>query len=199
MKSPSKTKPSYTCYAVSVGREPGIYPDWESAQKQITGWPRSRQRGFFTQAEAQRWLNEEAKSAQGEAHGQQEADKDALLKKSKKGSNGSARTKHQSQSVKDNEPATYEPGLNLPPGAEDGFDPNIILGPGTGNVIIKTSSQKSATKLRAVGPAPASMLKVHTDGSALRNGQEGAFAGVGIYFGPSDPRCVPDDLPAFLP
>lgn len=34
------------------------------------------------------------------------------------------------------------------------------------------------------------VLVVYTDGSSLGNGRNGASAGVGVYFGPSDPRCV---------
>ena len=34
------------------------------------------------------------------------------------------------------------------------------------------------------------MLYIYTDGSSLRNGQEGACAGVGVYFGPRDTRCA---------
>ena len=35
------------------------------------------------------------------------------------------------------------------------------------------------------------VVVVYTDGSSLGNGRNGASAGVGVYFGPSDPRCVP--------
>lgn len=76
----------------------------------------------------------------------------------------------------------------FPPAAEDGFDPNIVLDPETSQVVYKTQTQKQATKLQAIGPSSDHMLRIHTDGSSLRNGQEGAFAGVGVYFGPSDNR-----------
>ena len=35
---------------------------------------------------------------------------------------------------------------------------------------------------------PPSILRIYTDGSSLRNGQAGARAGVGVYFGPQDPN-----------
>ena len=38
------------------------------------------------------------------------------------------------------------------------------------------------------------MLRVYTDGSSLRNGTPGARAGVGVYFGPRDPRNVSEAL-----
>lgn len=34
------------------------------------------------------------------------------------------------------------------------------------------------------------LAKVYTDGSSLGNGQKGSSAGVGVYFGPGDPRYV---------
>jgi len=38
------------------------------------------------------------------------------------------------------------------------------------------------------------MLIIHTDGSSLANGTAGARAGVGVYFGPGDPRNVSEAL-----
>ena len=85
----------------------------------------------------------------------------------------------------------FEAGLGpLPPGAEDGFDPNVLLHSLTGNVVYKTQAQREATKLQPIPPGSDAMLRIYTDGSSLRNGQKGAFAGVGVYFGPEDRRCV---------
>lgn len=77
----------------------------------------------------------------------------------------------------------------LPPGAEDGFDPNIRLGPSsTGELIHKTDEEKARTKLVPREKQPPGMLRIYTDGSSLRNGTAGARAGVGVYFGPQDPK-----------
>ena len=90
--------------------------------------------------------------------------------------------------VKDKEGNTYELGTGpLPPGAEDGFDPNIRLGP-DGTIIQKTEEEKRKTKMMIRERDPPSMLRIYTDGSSLRNGQAGARAGVGVYFGPQDPK-----------
>jgi ribonuclease HI len=61
----------------------------------------------------------------------------------------------------------------LPPGAEDGFDPNVLLDPSTGKLVYKTVAKKAATKTQAAG-----------------NGTKLASAGVGVYFGPGDSRFV---------
>lgn len=34
------------------------------------------------------------------------------------------------------------------------------------------------------------LVEIYTDGSTLSNGQEGAVAGVGVFFGDGDPRSV---------
>jgi ribonuclease HI len=85
----------------------------------------------------------------------------------------------------------FPPGTGpLPPGAVDGFDPNILLDPTTGRLVYKTRSQQSATKRQPKPSGPPGMLRIYTDGSSLRNGTTIANAGVGVYFGPGDERYV---------
>ena len=192
-------KASYKFYAVRAGRVPGIYTDWPSALKQVTGWTKPQHKCFSTRAEAQRFIDfQETKaptnvfnmgeSVQGS--GLQPEGSESTTKRPKKSTASASRGKNSVAHSKEAETFQYEPGVNLPPGAEDGFDSNILLGPGSGNVIIKTRRQKTATKLHSSGPTVDSMLRVYTDGSSLGNGQPGAFAGVGVYFGPSDSRCT---------
>ncbi|MCJ1386973.1 hypothetical protein MMC17_010102 [Xylographa soralifera] len=204
----------YKFYAVRSGRVPGIYTDWPSAQKQIIGWTKPKHKCFSTRAEAQRFLgaaetrpSTDETEAQHPEHGIKTSypnldsvetyASEPQSKKSRKPTTAAQGTAKTSKVLpKDYTPENYEPGTGpLPPGAEDGFDPNIILGPRTGNVVYKTQAQKEATKLQAIGPTTDHMLRVHTDGSSLRNGQEGAFAGVGVYFGPNDERNLSEALP----
>lgn len=101
-----------------------------------------------------------------------------------------------SKKQKRNEPVTvayveedYEPGMGpLPPGAEDGFDPNVYLNGISGKVEYKSDRQRTAVKLQATGPSASGMLRIYTDGSSLSNGAAGARAGVGVFFGPTDDR-----------
>ncbi|MCJ1438313.1 hypothetical protein MMC27_007701 [Xylographa pallens] len=205
---------TFKFYAVRSGRVPGIYTDWPSAQKQIVGWTKPKHKCFSTRAEAQHFLGTaepRPPAAETETQGLESEIKtsypnlDSLephtsepqSKKSKKPTTA-AHEKARSSKVLPQEyaPEDYEPGTGpLPPGAEDGFDPNIILSPRTGNVVYKTQAQKEATKLQAIGPTTDHMLRVHTDGSSLRNGQDGAFAGVGVFFGPNDERNLSETLP----
>lgn len=43
-------------YAIAVGRKPGIYEVWSSAQAQVQGYSGAVFKGFATREEAQRWL-----------------------------------------------------------------------------------------------------------------------------------------------
>lgn len=82
----------------------------------------------------------------------------------------------------------YELGRGpLPPGADDGFDPNIKL-TDDGTIVHKTEEEKNRTKRMRRERDPPSMLRIYTDGSSLKNGQAGARAGVGVFFGPQDPK-----------
>ena len=82
----------------------------------------------------------------------------------------------------------YLPGTGpLPPDTEDGFDPNIILDGATGQVVYKTSEQRQATRA-VTGGSHTDAIPIYTDGSSFGNGKAGAYARVGVYFGPKDER-----------
>ncbi|KAL8952370.1 MAG: hypothetical protein Q9222_001706 [Ikaeria aurantiellina] len=198
-------------YAVKSGRIPGIYTDWPSAQEQITGWQKPKHRSFATRAEAQRFLDEDSNRT-GDSPEATEiestitvnqllpespsggASKPSAPKKARKTLDGTSRST-KTVPAEYNQ-ADYEPGTGpLPPGTEDGFDPNIVLDPTTGKVVYKTQEQRQATKQHPAGIAQSGALRIHTDGSALGNGAAGAFAGVGVYFGPGDKRNVSETLP----
>lgn len=174
-------------YAVHSGREPGVYLDWESASKQITGWTKPKYKSFPTQAEAEAFVrdggNVEGLSDATPATGSPAANgsKPAASKKSKKKVD-----EVDSTLLEDGD---YEAGEGpLPAGTEDGFDPRITLDPASGKVQYKSDEHLNKTKWQATGPTEEGMLRVYTDGSSLGNGALGAVAGVGVYFGPNDKR-----------
>ncbi len=196
------SSPPTKFYAVKNGRVPGIYLDWPSAQEQITGWQKPRHRCFMTRSEAQRFLDEdEGKAGEGSPTIEAENGLSAMYnvseappeldiqppaqKKAKKNFNGTKLAAPEYNEV------DYEPGTGpMPPDAEDGFDPNIMLDPYTGNLVYKTPEQRQAIKPRPSGVSQTEPIRIHTDGSSLGNGKAGAFAGVGVYFGPGDKRFV---------
>ncbi|RAL10717.1 RNA-DNA hybrid ribonuclease [Aspergillus homomorphus CBS 101889] len=167
----SSDPPRY--YGVQRGRVPGVYTDWSKAQEQIKGFTKPRYKKFATREEAQAFVNEE------QANGATFAKAPKLT--SVPGLVDDAPT--------DEQGVAFEPGTGpLPPGATDGFDPNVLLDPTTGKVVYKSQEQKAAIKLQSSGPP--GMLRIYTDGSSLKNGRALASAGVGVYFGPGDSRLV---------
>ena len=187
-------------YAVKSGRRPGIYTDWPSAQAQITGWQKPKHRCFSTRFEAQRFLNEnEARVTENasESDANEEtfglhhtsdnrsgSNRHPLAQKMAKSDTNGADTAKSEQRDGDFEPGTGP----LPPDAEDGFDPDIMLDPQTGKLVYKSWEQRQAMKLKPSSDYQTEPIRVHTDGSSLRNGRAGAYAGVGVYFGPGDKR-----------
>lgn len=166
-------------YAVQNGRVPGVYTDWPTAQAQIIGWTKPKQRSFPTRAEAEAFVRAGRPQSQGQSI------KNATAGPS--GTNPPPAKKARKSSGVDGD-ALPEPGTGpLPPGAEDGFDNRIFLNPRTGKIEYKTAEEADATKLVPTKDFKGT-LRIFTDGSSLGNGSMGAVAGVGVYFGPHDPR-----------
>ena len=173
-------------YGVQVGKKPGVYLDWVLAQEQIHGVKGPKYKRFSTRAEAEAYV------AQGR-------NRNATLTYAQL----SPEKKHQMEIINRSAPGliigstytpkdangnAFEPGTGpLPPGAEDGFDPNIRLN-AAGQVVHKSEEEKGKKKTITKKRNPRGMMPIYTDGSSLRNGQAGARAGVGVFFGPGDPR-----------
>lgn len=175
-------------YGVQSGRVPGVYTDWPSAQKQVTGWTRPKYKAFPTRAEAEAFVKDGKKvggSVSGvaiEPDAQSEttmaSKKEPPAKKQKKGT-----------AAEEADSGPWEPGTGpLPEGTEDGFDPRIVLNPETGKVEWKTDEQMAATKKMPTDDTKGGVLNIYTDGSSLGNGKKGSVAGVGVFFGPLDKR-----------
>ncbi|KAJ5383363.1 Cation/H+ exchanger [Penicillium concentricum] len=157
-------------YGIQRGRVTGVYTDWTTAQEQIRGFPRPRYRKFSTREEAEEFVRE----------GQTQPPVGFGAATGPSGPHGITTEK-----PKDAEGVEFAPGDGpLPTGAEDGFDPNVLLDPATGKVVYKTAPQMAATKTQSTGIP--GMLRIYTDGSSLRNGTPLASAGVGVFFGPGD-------------
>ncbi|KUL85854.1 hypothetical protein ZTR_07363 [Talaromyces verruculosus] len=163
-------------YAVQRGRVPGVYSNWAEAQEQIKGFTRPRYKKFDTRKEAEEFVRM--------------VEENPSIKSSLQCPGGLTTTNPTDAANGDSAiPAAFAP---LPPGAEDGFDPNVLLDPKTGKVVYKEPEQKLATKTKPTGPP--GMLRIYTDGSSLGNGKKIAQAGVGVYFGPNDTRNVSEPL-----
>lgn len=178
---------------MAIGHVPGVYTDWPSTQAQIKGCSGGLQQSFATREEAQAFVNEHTRdhsvpislrgdlSEASSAIGQGYKASESVSKKQKKNS-GLATT------VVSDGDIIYEPGMGpLPEGAEDGFDRTLKMDLESGAIRHKTEAELSAVKKQPTGDFTGQIV-VYTDGSSLGNGQTGAVAGVGVYFGPNDKR-----------
>ena len=172
-------------YAVRVGRRPGVYTDWPTAQAQIKGWKGPKHRRFDTRAEAEEYVAAEFRKHTGIMD---TTENDSGPKHGPKSQIPGGEGLLMSDQT---DPPLDQPGLwPLPTDAIDGFDPNVKLGD-DGSLRYKTVEEKQRTKLIPVsGKKSKNVLKIYTDGSALNNGQGGAVGGVGVYFGPGHKRYV---------
>lgn len=186
-------------YAIQSGRVPGVYTDWPTAQAQIVGWSKPKYKSFSTRAEAEAFVkppptNGQATSSAAAMNGLSSIQEENSKKKVNKKADGAPAAKKQKPNghvVDPLDPFSYDPGEGpLPEDAEDDFDPRIILNPDTGRIEYKNETLMNATKVMPKKISRSRMLNIYTDGSALANGQEGAVAGVGVYFGPGDRRYV---------
>lgn len=176
MLAPSSTPKKF--YAVRVGKTPGVYTDWPSAQAQVTGVKGPQYKSFPTRAEAEAYMHETS------------GENDASTKSASKGKK--TRNSLQAPEIDEIDEAV-EPGYGpLPQGAEDGFDRRIKLNKDTGAVEYKSAGELKAVKMQATGVSKDTPLRIYTDGSARGNGAAEARAGVGVYFGPQDSRFVSD-------
>lgn len=181
--------------------------DWPSAKEQIVGCQGPKHRSFPTRAEAQRYLDEDdvqKKESPTETEAdnfssvtyhtctgpvEQEAEPSAR-KKARKTTSG------MKAAVPEYNEADYEPGTApMPPDAEDGFDPNVFFDSESGKIVYKTPEQRQATKSRPSRDSQTEFIRIYTDGSSLGNGNAGALAGVGVFFGPNDDRYGLVDTP----
>ncbi|KAE8834604.1 hypothetical protein PTNB85_05937 [Pyrenophora teres f. teres] len=197
-----KAKPGKSkYYGVAAGHQTGVYTNWADVQTKIKGYKGAEQKSFPTRVEAQAYVDAKTrgKSAPIGVQGHltiSDTSSVTTLKMDRSGESASKRQKKDNTSpklVRANGDIKYEPGMGpLPPDAEDGFDRTLKLGE-DGQIRIKTEEELGATKRQATGDSRGTIV-VSTDGASRGNGQLGARAGVGVYFGPADPRNVSEPL-----
>jgi len=199
---PAKNKTT-KYYGVQSGHVPGVYTDWGTAEAQIRGWKGPRFRAFPTHAEAQAFVDQAniqpSSNSHSTADDPSQPSPSIPAPQSDEGDIGPPAAKRRKKETPTTSITDFlfdpSPGDDdLPPGAEDGFDPRLTLNPVTGKIEYKTDTHLQKTKWQATGPVDNTPLRIYTDGSALGNGAHGAVAGVGVYFGPQDPKNVSEAL-----
>ncbi|KAI1262380.1 RnaseH-domain-containing protein [Xylariaceae sp. FL1019] len=128
-------------YGIAVGRQPGVYTDWDEASQAIKGWKGPKYKKFSTREEAIEFIR---------ANGNEEAQ----------------------QWLQDEGEVSIEPPKKK-----------------------KKTSGKTDPKVDTLAFAEEpDVEQVFTDGACTRNGQKGACAGVGVYWGENDERNVSEPL-----
>lgn len=196
-------KPVTKYYAVRGGPNPGVYKSWDDAKMNVNGQTGVKHKSFPYEEEAWNFVNNgDAQSTAASAAPSTapsikgEYGSEAQLLDIRKGCKTSDTPAKRQKMNDDYVPpaldyAAYVAGTApLPAEAEDGFDRRLRLDPQTGSIQYKTDQQMNARKLQPNGNLSGS-LNIYTDGSALGNGQSGAVGGLGVWFGPNDPRSVP--------
>lgn len=193
-----------------MGHNPGVYTDYEEVKRQIRGYPGSKQRGFESREDAQAFViggsqgtpaytsmaSTAAPSVKDDVDSELSLGRhEAFTERTFATPKASANPPKKRQRF-DAVPPVLLPNGELDPGtgplpedAEDGFDRTILLNPGTGKIEFKSEAQLSARKWQPTGETT-DPLVIYTDGAAPGNGRLGAVAGIGVYFGPQNPKCV---------
>jgi ribonuclease HI len=184
-------------YAVANGRVPGVYTYWPTAQQQIVGWQKPKHKSFATRAEAEAFVAEGPGSREVtgvflaptspppiKVH-------EGALAITPEATPAAKKTKANTKAKQVAQMMTG-PGFDpLPTDAEDGFDNRILMDPDSGDLRYKTDQERNAMKVVPKTEHFNEQLHIWTDGACMFNGQQGAsIGGVGVYFGPQDPRSV---------
>lgn len=157
-------------YGVASGHNPGVYTDWATAQEQIKGWKLPKYKRFPTRTEAEAFVQA------GNRHGKAGPSTTELIDEDE-----------QPEDL-DNEESDVE--IPAVPSKRRKISPAASVEKTRASQnTVQIAATTSAAKFRE-SDAKSKPLSIYTDGSSLANGQVGAVAGVGVFFGDGDDRCV---------
>ena len=148
-----------------------MYTNWAEAQEQIVGWKGPRYKKFPTREEAENFVRSAGpiKPTPISAASRNNASHDEL---DDDFSEDELADEHDSKRSKYLLPREKAPTHRT----------------GAVKLDIEGNSLKSTAFPSSADAAGAGVLRIYTDGSSLGNGKYGARAGLGVYFGPGDPR-----------
>ncbi|KAI8824061.1 ribonuclease H-like domain-containing protein [Fimicolochytrium jonesii] len=212
-------------YAVKRGKLPGVYDTWEACKANVDGFSGAVYKSFNSREGALQFARVQASgpgSSVG-AVAVKEVDKEAV--KQTYGAPPPGATKVSSSSAPAALPTESTPQQEATTAADEQPDEEtdefgytasddeacatIDLSPSSTapassamittatltTVITITSGTLTTTTLPPSSSSSLPPLTIFTDGSCLSNGTPSARAGIGIYFGPSDPRNTAARLP----
>ncbi len=183
----AKDKGEPRFYAVAVGNLPGIYTDWAEASKAIVGAKGPKYKKFSTRAEAADFIRMYATSATRQAlSGLSGASGSGAAAKGAGAGSKSLAQDEDDDDDDDDDQDDDDDDEDDDEDDDDDEDAARILQP----AAKRAKHGSAAAAAAAAAAASSSVLTIYADGSSLGNGQHGASAGVGVFFGPGDKRCV---------
>ncbi|KIV92587.1 hypothetical protein, variant 3 [Exophiala mesophila] len=194
-------------YAVKDGKKPGIYDTWDQCLSQVRGHKGAVFKAFPSLHEAQAFMDGKlVKSTDPNGEQKFYAVQNGLVPgvytawhEAQAQIRGVRKPKHKKFNTRAEAEAFVAAGQKT-----NGFGDAQNASPGEEirRLIVRNSApglhmneeEKERTKIVPKDRDPPGMLRIYTDGSSLKNGQVGARAGVGVYFGPQDPKNVSEAL-----
>ncbi|KAJ1893379.1 hypothetical protein LPJ66_005802 [Kickxella alabastrina] len=212
--SMSSKPPAGGYYAVRVGRSPGVYRSWDECKAVVDGYPSAKFQRFKTATEAEAFASETVSSAAGISL----ADKTTTTTTAMPISVtpvGPRRNKRPApyQTISGSRSSNSSSATNIHNNSNNNTSRvttttvDTAVGPTRPNLSnlgrtrppraaqpTKQSITHPGMKPPAAGILDDGTLVVYTDGASSKNGHKGARAGLGVYFGHSDPRNLAEPL-----
>lgn len=164
-------------YAVCKGRATGVFTTWEEAQSYVQGYPGAKFKKFKTEVEAEQWYR--TNLPQGS-------------------------TTSQATTTTSRPPTTLPPNVtsmnssstaatHVQPKPAPTSAPKPVAQPAPRAVT--TPAPGPAQPLRIAAPNNTTEEIVYSDGACKGNGGRNAVAGIGVWWGPNDPRNLSERCP----
>lgn len=152
-------------YGVAAGHKTGVFTDWTEVTTLIHGYKNPKYKRFNTHDEAEAYVK----------GFNQSASKKRALRGAEK------------YNVDYDDDDDVDDDVDDDEFDEDALEEALAMPPAK-----RAKSTADLDRSRSAGSADstAAVLEIYTDGSSRGNGRAGAEAGVGVYFGLSDPRYV---------
>ena len=152
-------------YAVRIGKVPGIYSTWADTELAVKGHSGAQYKKFKTLQEAEAYLSSSETS-------------------------NSSNNKKRKAPTADPPKLVYKQPRILSFFTDTTGDPRIA----TTATHASTTNANNNSSAKMTPETSGKPIVVYTDGAASNNGKDNAIAGIGVYFGPNDPRNTSERL-----
>ncbi|KAJ3049875.1 hypothetical protein HK097_009139 [Rhizophlyctis rosea] len=186
-----KRKAAGKFYAVRMGRVPGIYSTWDECKAQTDHFPGAIFKSFPGKDAALAFLSSSGPTPKARPS-------------PKKQTTRSPSPNRKKQKLSPSPPESTSSSRKRsrsPPSDDDAYGDDLAIAYIEAEAKSNTPSSTSAQTTVIHKPAPTiststlPKLDVYTDGSCIGNGQMGARAGIGVWYGPNDDRNIFERLP----